>query len=388
LSIITLRPHQQSAVDNMSTYDRGQVIMPTGSGKTYTMAQDARASMTGEDQTIVVVGPTIALTNQLSREFLELIDNVNVMHVHSGNTKHFTSTHPQNVWGWCQFTRGHKLIFTTYHSLHRIQESLIKVDTIYFDESHNSVKREWFDTVSHFSRTAGRCYFFTASPKHSVTPDKPGMNNAEIYGEVICEVPTTEMISEGYIVPPSLHTISTDKDKLVSGKYPAEIDINNLIGAIDEHKLNSVMVSCKNTTQLYHITNSERFTAYCDDNDYDIYSISSKYGCFINNNKVRRDVMFKHMRENQGKFILFHIECLCEGINLPKLEGIVMLKKLSTIKLIQSIGRVLRLSEGKTEGKVILPLYSKYLTKSEPMVMNLMERVYQLGQTPVEIIRK
>lgn len=388
MSIIFLRPHQQSAVDNMSIYDRGQVIMPTGSGKTYTMAQDARASMTGEDQTIVVVGPTIVLTNQLSREFLELIDNVEVMHVHSGNTPHFTDTDPRMIHTWNTFTTGHKLIFTTYHSLHRIRESSIKVDTIYFDESHNSVKRQWFDTVSHFSRTAGRCYFFTASPKHSVTPDKPGMNNAEIYGEVICEVPTTTMIKEGYIVPPSLHTISTDKDKLVSGKYPAEIDINNLIGAIDEHKLNSVMVSCKNTTQLYHITNSERFTTYCDDNDYDIYSISSKYGCFINNNKVRRDVMFKHMRDNNGKFILFHIETCCEGINLPKLEGIVLLKRLSTIKMVQSIGRVLRLDDGKIEGKVILPLYSKYLKKTESPVMRMMESVYNQGATPIEYIRR
>ena len=384
-----LRPHQDSANVNMAEYRKGVVVMPTGSGKTYTMAADAdRVFESTTDKTIVVVAPTIVLTNQLSREFLDIITVKNVMCVHSGETRHFTDTDPRMIHTWHTLSAGHKIIFTTYHSLHRIIESRIHIDTIYFDEAHNSVKKQWYSSIVEVSETAGRCYFFTASPKHSLTDAKPGMNNTDVYGEVICEVPTTEMISEGYIVPPSLHTISTDKDKLVSGKYPAEIDINNLIGAIDEHKLNSVMVSCKNTTQLYHITNSERFTTYCDDNDYDIYSISSKYGCFINNNKVRRDVMFKHMRENQGKFILFHIECLCEGINLPKLEGIVMLKKLSTIKLIQSIGRVLRLSEGKTEGKVILPLYSKYLTKSEPMVMNLMERVYQLGQTPVEIIRK
>ena len=36
------------------------------------------------------------------------------------------------------------LIFTTYHSLHRIQESLdIEVDAIYFDEAHNSVQKNF-----------------------------------------------------------------------------------------------------------------------------------------------------------------------------------------------------------------------------------------------------
>ena len=277
MSIISLRPHQDSANVNMAEFNKGVVVMPTGSGKTYTMVADAaRVFESTTDKTIVVVAPTIVLTNQLSREFLDIMDVKNVMHVHSGGTRHFTSTHHQDIWGWCQFTTGHKLIFTTYHSLHRIQQSLINVDTIYFDESHNSVKRQWFDAVSYFSRTARRCYFFTASPKHSLTPDKPGMNNADVYGEVICEVPTTEMIREGYIVPPTLHTITTDK--VVDGKYPAEVDIANLIKSVGDHHLKSVLVSCKNTTQLYHITNSERFTTFCDDQDYTIYSISSKYG--------------------------------------------------------------------------------------------------------------
>ena len=381
-----LRPHQESATTNMWQYNKGIIVMPTGSGKTFTMADDARASMMKPNQTIVVVAPTIVLTNQLSREFLEVIDIKNVMCVHSGETRHFTDTHPSVIAAWVNSAPGHKILFTTYHSLHRIVESNIKVDTIYFDESHNSIKKQWFDSVAKMSETAGRCYFFTASPKHSLTDAKPGMNNAEVFGDVICEVPTTEMISEGYIVPPTLHTITTDQ--VVDGKYPAEVDINNLIKAVSDHHLKSVLVSCKNTTQLYHITNSERFTTFCDDEDYTIYSISSKYGCFINKDKVRRDVMFKHMRDNDGKFILFHIETCCEGINLPKLDGIVLLKKLSTIKMVQSIGRVLRLDEGKTEGKVILPLYSKYLKKTESPVMRMMEAVYTQGQTPVEYIRR
>lgn len=387
MSIISLRPHQDSANVNMAEFNKGVVVMPTGSGKTYTMAADAaRVFESTTDKTIVVVAPTIVLTNQLSREFLDIIDVKNVMCVHSGETRHFTDTDPRMIHTWHTFSAGHKIIFTTYHSLHRIIESRIHVDTIYFDEAHNSVKKQWYSSIVEVSQTADRCYFFTASPKYSLTDAKPGMNNADVYGEVICEVPTTEMISEGYIVPPTLHTITTDK--VVDGKYPAEVDIANLIKAVGDHHLKSVLVSCKNTTQLYHISNSERFTTFCDDQDYTIYSISSKYGCFINKDKVRRDVMFKHMRDNNGKFILFHIETCCEGINLPKLDGIVLLKKLSTIKMVQSIGRVLRLDDGKIEGKVILPLYSKYLKKTESPVMRMMEAVYTQGATPIEYIRR
>lgn len=83
-SLFQLRSHQDQASSQMSVNRLGKVIMPTGSGKTITMISDALRSMSSStEQTIVVVAPTIALTNQLSREFLEYIDDVSVMHVHS-----------------------------------------------------------------------------------------------------------------------------------------------------------------------------------------------------------------------------------------------------------------------------------------------------------------
>ena len=381
-----LRAHQESAIVNMNHYDKGVIVMPTGSGKTYTIADDINTQNLKGSQVSVVVGPTIVLTNQLSREIVEYIDDADIMHVHSGESGCFTSTDSLDIAAWVALQKNNVVIFTTYHSLHRVVESEIVIDTIYYDEAHNSIKRQWFGDVEKLSDVAKRCYYFTATPKHSLTPDKPGMNNEDVYGDIICEVPTTTMIDEGYIVPPTLHTITVDN--IVSGKYPAEVDITQLLNAIKTCDLNQVLVSCKNTTQLYHISTSERFKSYCWHNDYTVYSICSKYGCFIDDKKVRRDYMMKHMKKNNGKFVLFHIETLCEGINLPNLDGIVLLKKLSTIKMVQSIGRVLRRSEGKTEGKVILPLYSKYLTKAETPVMNLMTSVYTDGATPVEYIRR
>ena len=56
------------------------------------------------------------------------------MHVHSGETQYFKTTNPNRIKLFVDNVEGHKLIFTTYHSLHRVQESGIDVDTIYFDE--------------------------------------------------------------------------------------------------------------------------------------------------------------------------------------------------------------------------------------------------------------
>ena len=38
---ITLRPHQQRILDRMLAYNKGQIIVPTGGGKTLTMIVDA-----------------------------------------------------------------------------------------------------------------------------------------------------------------------------------------------------------------------------------------------------------------------------------------------------------------------------------------------------------
>ena len=89
-----LRPHQEQAIKSMLRNTRGQIIIPTGGGKTMCMIEDAkrRFAQNSLPKTIVVVAPRILLANQLSSEFLEFITDVDVAHVHSGETHHFSTT--------------------------------------------------------------------------------------------------------------------------------------------------------------------------------------------------------------------------------------------------------------------------------------------------------
>ena len=72
----------------MQLSHHGQIIVPTGGGKTFIMIQHAKELLKGQFKTVVVVAPRILLANQLSNDFLEHIDNVDVLHVHSGETSH------------------------------------------------------------------------------------------------------------------------------------------------------------------------------------------------------------------------------------------------------------------------------------------------------------
>ena len=79
--MIELRPHQLDALDAMNDSDKGQIIVPTGGGKTMCMIEDVKRQFKSSvSKTIVVVAPRILLANQLCSEFLEqnLDGNYNV----------------------------------------------------------------------------------------------------------------------------------------------------------------------------------------------------------------------------------------------------------------------------------------------------------------------
>ena len=114
---IKLRPHQERGDVAMQQHNLGQLIYPTGGGKTLNMIMDAvRQFQSTTPQTVVVVAPRILLAEQLSSEFLEFITDpmVRILHVHSGETHHESTTNPDVIYDWAvQTWKRHRIIFTT-----------------------------------------------------------------------------------------------------------------------------------------------------------------------------------------------------------------------------------------------------------------------------------
>ena len=410
-SVIQLRPYQQRAHSAMEHHSKGQVVMTTGGGKTLTMIADAiREFSNSIPQTIVVVSPRIMLAEQLSAEFLEHITNASVMHVHSGETHHFSSTNPSKIFAWNYHVNGHKLIFTTYHSLIQIQRSGIDVHTIYFDEAHNSVQRHFFEPTKHFSAHAKRCYFFTATPKHSTVASKPGMNDAAVYGNVICEVSAPELVNGGFILPPQVqvHSMNVDRDK----DGAAERDCMTLLDTIlNEDHMEKVLVAAPNTKVLMRMLAETDFMTEVQSHGYDVMWITAKYGAFINNQKVGREVFFDTLTEwgkdSEKKFILLHYSILSEGINCPGLTSCVLMRNMDYIAMAQTIGRVIRLhtddarrlSEGtlvpgqledyhKAYGFVHVPVYSNTGIATARRLQSVAETIFVKGQPAISTIQK
>jgi len=393
--VIQLRPHQQRALDALLEYAKGQVIMPTGSGKTLVGIADAlREFQSDAPKTIVVVAPRILLAEQLSAEYLEFITDpmVRVLHVHSGETHHESTTSPAGIYDWAvQTYKRNRIIFTTYNSLQRIQQADIHVDTIYFDEAHNSVQRNFFPATEHFAANADRCYFFTATPKHSATVSKPGMNDASVYGNVICNVPAPEMVEQGYILPPKV--VVKQLEMVQDKQMIADRDSANLLETIDDNGLDKVLICARSTKQIVNLVSQSDFCSDLKDRGYSWMYITAKTGAVIDGKKVDREVFFDTLnawgRDDAKKFVVLHHSILSEGINVQGLEAVLFMRNMDYIGISQSIGRVIRLGGAqKTFGLVCVPIYDKVGISTARSVQAVVDTVFKQGQPAISVVRR
>lgn len=394
---ITLRPHQRKALNEMLAYDKGQLIIPTGGGKTLCMIHDIIENQKYIDNgsTIVVVAPRILLAEQLCSEFLEVIDttHTHVMHVHSGETSHFSTTKAEkiNLFVNTARTAGENVvIFTTYHSLHRLVEADIEVNTIYFDEAHNSVQRNFFPATEHFSADADRCYFFTATRRTSATIFKPGMNDTEVYGDVIYRVPATKLVDGGYILPPQIK--AKKFEVLKANEISADRDCNNIVETLEENNTSKVLVCVKSAKQLINLMSQTDFAMRLNDMGYSFLYITSKTGAIIDGQKVNREVFFNTLnawgKDPSKKFVCLHRSILSEGISVNGLESVIFLRNMDVIEMTQTIGRVLRTAPNKTYGLCVVPVYSQVGIATEKRMQNVVDTIFGKGEMLDSVVKR
>ena len=389
-----LRPHQEKALEALARHPKGQIIVPTGGGKTLIAIKDAiRRLNGGTDPTLVVVAPRILLAEQLSSEFLEEIENVSVMHVHSGETHHYSTTKSDKIQKWVRNTQGSKLIFTTYHSLHRLVEADVVVDTVYFDEAHNAVQKNFIESVDYFSLPFNslRCYFFTATPKHSRTPFKAGMNDSDIFGNVICNVPAPTLVKQGHILPPKVKVYKTDI--LKKDEITFDVECNQIMNNIDDHKTKKILVCAKSTKQITGLISYPKFLDELEGRGYDCMYITSKTGAVINGKKVSRDEFFETLsawgKDEDKKFVVLHHSILAEGINVKGLEAVLFLRSMDYIGISQTIGRVIRKGgKDKTYGLVCVPVYSKVGISTARRVQAVVDTVFERGEPAISVVKR
>ena len=205
------------------------------------------------------------------------------------------------------------------------------------------------------------------------------MEDESIYGEVITESSPRKMIEEGEILRPRIITMFLDQCSLVSKGSVSTSNQTMLVKTITEGFIrskvevkkdssnpdaigNKMIVSSEGSDELNIVQESVEFRNWCATNHVRVFAFSSKYGAFIDFEKSDRDKVYKAMKElsDQEDAILLHIDILTEGMDLPAITSILLLRNLNEIGLFQTLGRGLRLTKVDRQG-----LYSGLITKEQ-----------------------
>jgi len=389
---------------------RYQVIWPTGTGKNEIMMKYS-IELSGEvlkykpHSKILFVAPRITLGKQGIKKIINRLkqhgiddvtvvnftsgdyDNDNLARLNCGVEEVVNTTNIEELNKAVNEAKGLTLIFTTYHSVYKIIESGMKFDLVNCDEAHNIVKGRSIPQKSRESVISDEAkslspltVFYTATQALSGTPDAPvvdgkGMDNPELFGEIVSRKTPKEMIELGKIVRPILCHLAITKAVLrkhvdiatatqeeitrnaelnayIIWESWKEIDRINMKHSVDS-KANGVkmLVRCSGGKSYSEAIKSKTFKKYQKElPDVAIYAISSDWDVYRNGvpypsnahniNQFMEDLANKECDE---KAIILHIAMVGEGWDVSGINAILPFGDMSDITSSQALGRGMRL---------------------------------------------
>ncbi len=313
-----------------------------------------------------------------------------------------------------------KVVFSTYQSIKVIAEAqkmgMPEFDLIVCDEAHRTtgVEQDSADPSSFISihkkdyvRGAKRLYM-TATPRiyddaskgkaRDADVDVYSMDDESVYGEEFHRLDFSEAVRKGLLADYKVLVLAVD-EKSVSRAFQSQIaDANKELGLDDVVKI----VGCYNGLRKRFINQDGKADEKIDPNPMrravafsrsikDSKKLTELFGGIIKRYRKQDqdgvdavdnpgfldcqvdhvDGTFNALQRNERLHwlkadtssegnvcrILSNARCLSEGVDVPALDAVMFLNpRNSVVDVVQSVGRVMRKSEGKQYGYIILPI--------------------------------
>lgn len=388
----SLRPHQKASLVNSTSCDIGQFILPTSTGKTRAgisiLLKDALEKHNLKKSGVYLIGNhRLTLSEQLIDETIKTFKNCgllfDVLLVNSDKNDNsdfqlpidkfevLNTTTEDDIKRFHRISRKnnkHLLIVSTYHSVNRLKD--LYIDIAVFDEAHELTKDKFSENLKDVTNIQ-RKYFFTATRKTINVTN--GMGNEFLFGKVLYSFPPKEAIDLGEMCSPKLHIVKCDNETANSDNMSIKTTIDAfLVHQSNVSRLSSspgklgakMLISTCGTQQMYDIHNNNEFQTFCKENDINVFTFSSSddFGYYHNFRKTTRKNVYGELKilKDSEKAIILHYDILSEGIDVPGITGVAIYRQMSLSKMLQTIGRCLRLHPDDRSN-----IYSKQMLPSE-----------------------
>ena len=420
---IKLRDYQNEASQAISDNSIGQIIMPTGTGKSLIAINAIYREIstirdTNRSPCILIMTPRIVLTYQLLGDVINYFKangtDAQYLNLNSGefdddkikvamadldlpvrDIPSTTTVRELEHYYDKAVTDGVPFIISsTYQSAPRLAITKIPIHMAIYDEAHNLV-------IGRFSTKAKqkvlkkilahKKVFLTATPAYAKDIKEEeleegnegynglGMENEQNYGKEIYRKSPKNMIDAGEIVPPYIHVVNVSEleikgkvihvspDELMDEDIEKNVELMAKVidGSFDEHlkqikkhscspeKIGAkVIVVCSGDSSFRGFFASDGFTEMRERRkDIKFFGISSAYGAWIDGERIlpqggwfkEKFLLALRSLKQEDNAIIFHIDMLGEGIDVPGITGVIPFRELGTIKSCQTLGRAMRI---------------------------------------------
>jgi len=362
------------AVEYFQNNDRGKVIHPCGSGKTYTAIRILKEL---DANRIIVVIPSRVLMYQQIEVFLKQFNNYK-FYAFGSLSQYKKQLKSLRVSVLSETVELQKkqiptiknekcIVFTTLESFETIGNLFCEnfFDFGVFDEAHRIAgdqNKTWLKVIDF------KCYrkalFLTATEKN-FNGDGIGMNDGR-FGENISKIYMREMIDADVITDYNIVNISfkdsaikeiieNNKEFFVDVKIKLPVKTRILLSAIslikciEKYKVNKIIT--------YHSTIEESVLFI---NFFKLFQ--TKYGlnheCYNLHSRLRGHEFSNNVLNftRSEKAVISSVNSFQEGIDVTDVDAVLYAyPKKSKIDIVQTLGRCIRKSEGKEKGIVIIP---------------------------------
>lgn len=381
---IVLRDYQKNAIDAwIENGKTGFYVMATGTGKTWTAIYTAKTVVDEESILLVICAPYKHLVKQWKEDVQKVFPKYPIIMISSENSS------------WQE-----ELADAILDSKYNNHEPVIAISTIKSFESEKfekiakktSMKRMLIVDEAHrfknLSNTISRLYSYmlglSATPS-SRKNEEFGQLLVDYFGGEVYNLPIEYAIDKGYLVKYNYHPIyidATEEDedkfdyytKLMSSCFKNNvcIDVENL-AKYKRSRLRVISMAEEKTNKiewiLSQVAEKDHFIVYCGDGK--LYEQNAEEGIrhiqFIKNvltdsgYKVSQFTASENMEERMQRVEAFNkgmidtmvaIRCLDEGINIPSIEGALLLSSNDDYReFVQRRGRILRTYYNEITGR-------------------------------------
>ena len=399
------------------TDDQGQCIMACGTGKTLVGLHTAENF--GKGARILYLVPSISLFAQTMREwaadkniphrYLGICSDPSAGKKGRNPDNTFedapieelavpVTTDPRKVRELLENPAPDKLniTFCTYQSLNLVATAIknskknISFALAICDEAHRTAGKAGSEfTLIHNKDAipAAKRLFMTATPRifasSSTETDSISMDDRKKFGHVFYRLSFGEAIDKGYLCDYKIITfgiredcVTEDHQKLLDSSKKGEIKLSDTASILgcwqalkdptDQAKKGEAPTPLRKAIAFCGtIANSRRLQAWLGPmvkqiepaagEKLEIRHIDGTVNAF--NRKIDIEWLGQSEASNNICKVLSNARCLTEGVDVPALDAVLfMTSKKSKRDIVQSVGRVMRKSPGKTDGYVIVPV--------------------------------